>query len=131
MVFRQGDAGFEVVLCGRRSPLLWALPKGTPDAGEERVETALREVTEETGLEVQSTGLIDRISYWFSSSDGTRCHKNVYFYLMEATGGDTSNHDHEFDDVRWFPVDEALRAMTYKNEAKIVEKGLSLASEKG
>ena len=50
---------------------------------------------------------------------------------MEATGGDTSNHDHEFDEVRWFPVDEALRTMTYENEAKIVEKGLSLASEKG
>ena len=132
VVFRRGEAGLEVVLCGRRSPLLWALPKGTPDPGEDRVDTALREVAEETGLEVRSGGPIDGISYWFvSPSSGARCHKNVYFYLMEATGGDTSNHDHEFDEVRWFPVDEALRTITYENEAKIVEKGLALASEEG
>src|SRR6185503_12525175 len=34
----------------------WTLPKGTPKAGETREETALREVAEETGLEVRITG---------------------------------------------------------------------------
>ena len=63
------------------------------------------------------------------SSDGLRCHKRVYFYLMSAIGGDVSQHDREFDEVRWLPTAEALRTMTYPNEAKIVEKGLSLASE--
>ena len=61
-------------------------------------------------------------------SDGVRCHKTVTFYLMSATGGDTLEHDHEFDEVRWFPVSEALKTMTYENEAKVVEKGFSMAS---
>ena len=124
-----GD-GFEIVLCGRREPRLWALPKGTPERGESREETALREVSEETGLQVRTNGSIDSVVYWFTRpSDGVVCHKTVHFYLMEAIGGDTAGHDHEFDEVQWFEAEEALRAMTYENEAGIVQKSLSMARE--
>ena len=124
----QGDE-IEIVLCGRKSPELWALPKGTPDTGETRERTAIREVSEETGLEVKTEGFIDCIQYWFvRPSDNVRCHKTVLYYLMSVTGGDVSRHDHEFDEARWFSASEALRIMSYENEAKVVEKGLSMAS---
>ncbi len=75
-------------------------------------------------------GFIDKIEYWFvRPSDKVRCRKVVLFYLMVPTGGDVSMHDHEFDDVRWFSIDEALRLMTYGNEARIAEKGLSLVEK--
>ena len=129
VVCREGASGLEVLLCGRNSPPIWALPKGTPDPGETREQVALREVSEETGLEVRTEGFIGSIDYWFvRPPDGVRCHKTVYFYLMSATGGDISRHDQEFDDVRWFPDGEALKVMTYGNEVKVVEKGLSMAS---
>ena len=129
VVCRNGDGRVEVVLCGRKDPLVWALPKGGPEAAETREQTALREVREETGLEVATSDFIDTATYWFvRSNDGVRCHKTVFYYLMEATGGDTSRHDREFDEVEWLPADKALRILTYTNEAKIVEKGLSLAS---
>ena len=130
IVTRTGSNGVEVLLCGRASPPLWALPKGTPESGETREETALREVSEETGLELRAEGVVDHIDYWFvRSSDRVRCHKTVYFYLMSPTGGDIALHDAEFDDVRWFAAPDALKTMTYGNEAKVVEKGLSMASE--
>ena len=130
VVYRQGGRGIEVVLCGRRSPPLWALPKGTPDPGETREETALREVTEETGLEVEVETFLGTVKYWFvRSSDKARCHKAVYYYLMAPVGGDVSRHDDEFDEVGWFAADDALKAMTYENEAQIVEKSLSLAAQ--
>ncbi len=136
VVYRRGGHGLEVVLCGREarsddgSPALWALPKGTPDPGETREETALREVTEETGLEVETEAFLGAIDYWFvRPSDRARCHKTVYYYLMTAVGGDVSLHDHEFDDVRWFGSEDVLEAMTYENEARIVEKSFSLAAE--
>ena len=69
-----------------------------------REETALREVEEETGLEVRITGALDSIEYWFVQS-GTRIHKTVHYFLMEPTGGDLAAHDHEFDEVRWIPFD--------------------------
>ena len=129
VVQRPGKSGVEIVLCGRRSPRLWALPKGTPEPGETREQTALREASEETGLELALGQLIGSIEYWFvRPEDGARCHKAVYYYLMTATGGDTALHDGEFDEVGWFPLREALALMTYQNEVGVVEKGLAMAS---
>ena len=130
VVYRKGEDGVEVIICGRTSPRIWRLPKGTPEAGESREETALREVNEETGLDTVNDEFIDAIDYWFvRSQDGTRCHKTVYFYLMSATGGDVSRHDHEFDVVRWVPVEEALDTLTYPSEVTIVQKGIALVAQ--
>ena len=130
VVYRRSNGSVEVIVCGRFSPPILGLPKGTPDPGETREQTALREVREETGLEVEIEGFIDSIDYWFlRSREGTRCHKTVLFYLMSPTGGDISLHDHEFDEVRWLPIEKALSALTYENEVRIVQKGLSMVSK--
>ena len=141
VVYRRDGRGLEIVLCGRESrsgeerPVdgsfaLWALPKGTPDPGETHEETALREVTEETGLDVETESFLGTIDYWFvRPSDRARCHKTVYYYLMNPVGGDVSLHDDEFDEVRWFAAQDALDAVTYENEARIVEKSFSLAAK--
>ena len=130
VVHRAAGGGIEIVLCGRLSPPLWGLPKGTPEPGESWEQTALREVREETGLDVRIDRFIDSIQYWFvRSSDGVRCNKTVHFYLMSATGGDVSLHDHEFETVRWFPAGESIDTMTYESEVRIVQKGLSVVSE--
>lgn len=105
----------------RRIPRLWALPKGTPDAGETLEETALRETREETGLDVALEQPLRQISYVFVRGR-TRFHKTVHFFLMRAVGGDTSQHDHEFDEVRWFGVEEALAVMTHATERSVVEE---------
>ena len=103
----------------------WTLPKGTPNAGESREETALREVNEETGLEVRITGPLDDIVYWFVQS-GTRIHKTVHYFLMEPVGGDLSQHDHEFDEVRWISFDEAATMLTFETERTLVARAAEL-----
>lgn len=123
IVYRNGDAGPEVVLCGRTSGGLWGLPKGTPEAGETLEQTAMREVSEETGLQVQIERKVGEIEYWFSRVElGVRFHKRVHHYLMTATGGDTTSHDHEYDVVRWFKLAEAEHALTYANEVEILRR---------
>ena len=129
VVIRHGHDGPELVLGlrrGERRHPTWSLPKGTPDGDETPEETALREVNEETGLEVRILGTIGDIHYRFVR-DGCRIDKTVHYYLMEATGGDLADHDHEFDVVRWVPVGEAEELMRVPTERDIVARALPVA----
>ena len=99
----------------------WTLPKGTPIAGESTQETAIREVTEETGLLVRITGPLDSIEYDFVQS-GRRIHKTVHYFLMEPTGGGLDAHDHEFAEVRWITFGEAPSILTFETERALVAK---------
>ncbi len=90
----------------------------------------MREVGEETGLEVRIVRPLDQIQYWFIWG-GVRHFKTVHFYLMEMTGGDTANHDHEYDVVEWFPLHEALRRLSYPNEARVVDKASQVLGTDG
>jgi len=103
----------------------WTLPKGTPKRDETTEQTAIREVTEETGLDVRITGPLDSIEYWFVQS-GTRIHKTVHYFLMEPTGGDLTKHDREFDQVRWIAFDEAATTLTFETERALVAHAADL-----
>lgn len=131
VVYRKDQGNLETVLCGRSDPVRWSLAKGTPDPGETLEETALREVREETGLEVELDTSLGSIDYWFADRDSdVRYHKTVHFYLMVPVGGDTDQHDPEFDVVQWFQVDEALKAMAYVNEADVLRRALAVIQER-
>jgi 8-oxo-dGTP pyrophosphatase MutT (NUDIX family) len=115
----------EIVIVHRRAPVLWALPKGTPDSGETLEETALRETREETGLEVVVEAPLGSIRYFFARGS-TRFHKTVHFFLMRPVGGAIELHDAEFDDVRWAPATEAMALLTHDTDRTVVERALKL-----
>lgn len=150
VVYRQREGLVETVLCGHwitakagqttkveaeatglTEDARWSLAKGTPDAGETMEETALREVREETGLEVQMKEPISSITYWFADRDNAvRYHKTVHFYLMVPVGGGTELHDPEFDVVRWFPLDEALKILIYPNETAVMRQANEMINQR-
>ena len=125
VVHRADDGALEIVLVHRRVPPLWALPKGTPDSGETLEETAVRETREETGLQVEIEEPITSISYFFVHGR-TRYHKTVHFFLMRPMGGRLEEHDHEFDEVRWMRIPEALELMTHATEREVVGRAAEL-----
>jgi 8-oxo-dGTP pyrophosphatase MutT (NUDIX family) len=130
VVHRTRDERIEIALAHRRHPRLWALPKGTPNAGETLEETALRETREETGLDVRLEAPIRAISYVFVHGR-TRYHKTVHFFRMHAVGGSVEDHDHEFDEVAWLPADEALELMTYDTDRAVVLEALEQLANEG
>jgi 8-oxo-dGTP pyrophosphatase MutT (NUDIX family) len=122
IVVRDAEAGPSLVVGMRRrdrDAVTWTLPKGTPNPGETVEETALREVGEETGLEVRIVAPLDSIQYTFVQK-GTRVHKTVHYFLMEPVGGDLSQHDHEFERVRWVSFEEAPGLLTFPTERALV-----------
>jgi len=123
-VYRSAPEGLLLLLAARRTrrgELAWGLAKGLIEEGEGSEETARREVREETGIEAEIEEDLGKISYFYVW-EGIRVKKSVHFYLMRATGGDVSRHDHEMEDVRWFPAGEALRLASYKTEREVLSR---------
>jgi 8-oxo-dGTP pyrophosphatase MutT (NUDIX family) len=118
----RGDEVLVITPAGRRR--ITALPKGGPHAGESGEETAGREVREETGVNVDVLEPLGDVSYVYRRG-GRRIHKTVHFYLCEFVSGSTEDHDHEVDDARWIPLEDARSALTYAGERELIDRALS------
>jgi len=121
VVVRKLQGRVQVALVGNSKRDTWYLPKGGVAKGETVEQAAIREVMEETGLEVRLIKPIRAIDYWFYVR-GSRVHKIVHYFLMEATGGDFSRRDWENDRAGWFDIEDALAAMSYENEREVVRE---------
>jgi 8-oxo-dGTP pyrophosphatase MutT (NUDIX family) len=106
-----------IVPHGRR---ILGLPKGGPESGETPVQTATREIREETGLVAEADGdELGAVHYWYSRR-GRRVFKTVHFFLFRHVSGSTDDHDHEVDEVRWLPIEEARTRLTHSGEREMV-----------
>jgi 8-oxo-dGTP pyrophosphatase MutT (NUDIX family) len=119
----------KVLICHRKNENLFCLPKGTPEKNESIEQTAIREVSEETGIIPKLISKIGEINYEFTKlskqnryKENILYKKTVYFFLMSEIDGSTNNHDGEFDEVTWMSLKEAKEKITYKDEFSIVEK---------
>src|SRR5207244_12845676 len=84
---------------------LWALPKGQIDAGESGEQTALREISEETGVTGRSLGKLGDVGYTFTW-EGERVFEVVSFFLVRyetgKLGGVRDVFRHKLGEVRWW-----------------------------
>lgn len=103
----------------------WALPKGLVDPGERPEETAVRETAEETGVQGRPIGKLGDVRYVYTWQ-GERVFKVVSFFCLRYTGGRLGRlpeaHRHEVAEVRWLPLDEAPRLLTYRGEREMAER---------
>jgi 8-oxo-dGTP pyrophosphatase MutT (NUDIX family) len=121
----EGEARIAVIARRNRAGRLeWCLPKGHIEGEETLVETAAREVAEETGIEARVLVELGTIDYWFATPD-RRIHKFVHHYLLEAIGGYLTidnDPDHEAVDVAWLSLQDAPRHLTFPNERRIARE---------
>lgn len=98
-----------------------ALPKGHLEDGEQAVETAIREVWEETGLRTRAMAPLGEISYWFySRRQRARIAKRVEFFLLEYLAGSPAHHNDEVDGVRLVPLHSAATTVSYPGERDVI-----------
>jgi 8-oxo-dGTP pyrophosphatase MutT (NUDIX family) len=114
----------------RKTKSVLALPKGLVDPGEKPLETALREIYEETGVTAELVTKLGDIKYIYSRSwgDGERVFKIVSFYLMVYRAGRidqiTPEMRIEVARARWIRLDEAPKLLAYKGEKQMAQRAL-------
>lgn len=119
---RKGD---EVLLVHRPRYDDWSFPKGKLDPDEHPTTAAVREVAEETGLEIRlgpplacqrygiGQGRMKRVDYWVARALGD---DDVSGYLVND----------EIDDVAWVPWSEAVRRLTYDYDRETLSQARPL-----
>ncbi|HUF58578.1 MAG TPA: NUDIX hydrolase [Actinomycetota bacterium] len=124
---RDGDE-IEVVLASRRTrrgQLAWGLAKGGIEDEETMEDAAIREVREETGLLVEIEASLGETRYFYVW-ENVRIRKTVHFFLMRHTGGDVDDRDDEMEEIRWFPLERALKRAAYRGERDVLERAAEL-----
>lgn len=97
----------------------WSLPKGKLEPGESFDDAALREVEEETGLKCRLLDGLGATSY--EDHKGRR--KVVLWWLMEPLRR-VAEPDEEVDAMRWMPIGEAARNLTYELDRRLLGAAL-------
>ena len=113
-----------------KSKTVLALPKGLVDPGEKPLETALREVHEETGVTAELIAKLADIKYVYTRSwgDGSRVFKIVSFYLMRYRSGRINEISPamriEVARALWVPLQDAPTLLAYKGEKQMAKRAL-------
>jgi 8-oxo-dGTP pyrophosphatase MutT (NUDIX family) len=120
-IFKDKD-GYKILIVQNHKGGHWGLPKGTPEKAEEPIQTATRELFEETGLKdvkVESRQMFIEPPYSFEMHGITYVKTNSYFicFVDEMTKGDDLD---EIDEIRWVSFDEARKTLTHESIIKVV-----------
>jgi 8-oxo-dGTP pyrophosphatase MutT (NUDIX family) len=113
---------------------VWALPKGGVGPGEDPAATALREVTEETGVQGRLLGKLGDVRYVFTWK-GERVFKVVTFFLVRYSRGRLGDlppaFAFEVAEARWLPLADAPALLAYKGEREMAERAAEALAGRG
>jgi 8-oxo-(d)GTP phosphatase len=120
VVFRKGR---EVLLVHRPKYDDWAFPKGKLDPGEHVTTAAVREVAEETGIDIRLGPPLTPHEY--EVGNGVARTKVVHYWIGRAVNGtdvSTYHPNSEIDEVTWSPLDKARDRLTYDRDRETLDE---------
>ena len=97
----------------------WGFPKGHVENGETEIETALREIKEETNLDVE---INENYRYIERYSPDKDIEKDVVFFIAKKIGGDIKVQEEEVITTEWLSPREAAERVTYESSRKIMNE---------
>ena len=126
LVYRRFHGNTELLLIKHANGGHWSFPKGHVEEGETEIETALREIKEETDVDV----IIDptfREVVTYSPKKDTQ--KDVIYFIARATTFDYTPQEEEVSQVKWVEINRAQSCLTYDNDKQLVNKAKAVIKE--
>jgi 8-oxo-dGTP pyrophosphatase MutT (NUDIX family) len=125
------ESGTHVLLTRRSDNGQWCLPGGRVDAGESVAEAAIREVLEETGLQVRVrhlSGVYSDPDQLIVYPDGNQVHMIVLAFVVELVSGEI-RLSQETSAISYIPVNEALGMDLFHNHVEQLRDALAAREE--
>lgn len=126
---RKVKGEWQVLLIQHGSAGYWGFPKGHGEPGESAVETAIRELQEETNLTIKKFLSEAKLeTHYFFSKQGKTIRKTVFFFVAEVKGK-LQLQVSELSGARWVPLETAEEHITYETDKSIFRQAIAQSME--
>ena len=119
VIFYNGKSNTRILLVKNNNGRYWSFPKGHIEIGETEKETAIREIKEETSLDVEIKDGFREISEY---SPFGKIRKHVVFFLAQAFTNNVKIQEEEIAEYIWVDLQQARKLCTYNNDLRIINK---------
>ena len=119
IIFYKTRQNVKILLVKNNNGRYWSFPKGHIEEGETEQETAIREIREETGLDVTLVNNFREISEYCPFG---KIRKRVVFFLARAFTDNVRIQEEEIDSYIWVDLQQARKLCSYDNDLRIIEK---------
>ncbi len=119
LVLRKFHGNMEILLIKHNNGEHWSFPKGHVEEGETEIETALREVKEETDIDIIIDPTFREIVTYSPKRDTM---KDVVYFLAKAKNFDFKRQVEEIAQIRWVSLEIVHTFLTYDNDKQLVNK---------
>ncbi|MBQ7816589.1 MAG: NUDIX domain-containing protein [Oscillospiraceae bacterium] len=121
IVFYLKDEKEQILLIKHANSGHWSFPKGHVEAGETEVQTAMREIKEETGVNASVDTRFREVVTYSPKKDVI---KDVVYFFATTENYETYNQEEEVSDICWVNIDRAIKSVSYKNDKELVRKAI-------
>lgn len=118
IILKEDNKELKVLLL-KHSAGHWAFAKGHVEKDETEIETALREIKEETNLEVKLDTNF-RTTTQYSPKEGVI--KEVVYFLAYKIEGEEKPQLEEISQMKWVNLNEAIESVTYDRDKEILKQ---------
>ncbi len=119
IVYRKYHGNTEVLLIKHSNGGHWSFPKGHVENDETEIQTATREILEETGINViLDTSFRNVVSY----SPKKDVKKDVVYFLAVAKNYDYTPQEEEVAQIKWVEINRVNDMLSYENDKQLISK---------
>lgn len=132
--FFKEEGRWKVLLILHRKGNHWGFPKGKANPDETSLQTAVRELKEETGLSVAEILLKDPVVEEYQFRRKRQLIIKLVHYFPASVVGDLVIQQEEIRDAKWLTIPEALEQLTFKEARHILHvfcRELGIEDERG